>query len=175
LVNETTKNLPLVSIIIVNYNGKSYLEKCLKSLIEINYKNTEIILVDNNSSDSSIKFVEDNYPSIIILKLDQNFGFAKPNNMAAKIAKGEYLLFLNNDTMVTPNFISELLKTFALNSNIAICQSYLLKMNGDVDSSGDFIDFLGRAFSSKEKNPVSQKDNSDLFSRKLFNFYKLSI
>src|SRR3989338_4604899 len=99
---------PPVSLIIVNYNGKSYLKTCLESLSKVIYKNLEIIVVDNNSSDGSIEFLIKNYPSIITLKLDKNYGFAKPNNMAAKLAKGDFLLFLNNDTEVTPPFVSEL-------------------------------------------------------------------
>ena len=102
---------PLVSVIIVNYNGKHHLEKCLRSLSKVDYKNYEIILVDNNSSDGSIEFVKESYPSVIIKKLDKNYGFAEPNNIGAKSANGEFLLFLNNDTYVEPNFISELVKS----------------------------------------------------------------
>ena len=143
-------DIPFISIIIVNYNGKSHLEKCLKSLAEINYHNIEIILVDNNSSDSSLEYVKDNYPNTIILKLDKNYGFAKPNNMATKIAKGEYFLFLNNDTEVTPNFINELLTVSEADQSIAVLQSLLLKPNCEVDSSGDFIDKLGVVYNSKK-------------------------
>jgi len=142
---------PLVSIIIVNYNGKQYLEQCLKSLMQINYQNFEIILVDNNSTDDSIEFVSNYYPSVIILKLDKNLGFAEPNNMGAKIAKGQHLLFLNNDTIVTPNFINEMIQVVKKDPKIGMCQSLLLKPNGEVDSSGDFITTLGVGYSSKEK------------------------
>jgi len=145
------ENNPLVSVIIVNYNGKTYLEKCLESLMKINYKNYEIILVDNNSTDTSIEFVKNTYPSITIIKLNDNYGFAEPNNIGAKNAKGDYLLFLNNDTEVNPNFIGEMIKVLQQDPQIAICQSLLLKPNGDVDSSGDFIDTMGRVYSSKNK------------------------
>ena len=101
---------PQVSIIIANYNGRDLLEKCLESLSNVNYKNLEIIIVDNNSTDDSVEFVTKNYPSIILVKLDKNKGFAEPNNIGAKIAKGQFLLFLNNDTVVTENFISEMKK-----------------------------------------------------------------
>ena len=145
------ENNPLVSVIIVNYNGKTYLEKCLESLMKINYKNYEIILVDNNSTDTSIEFVKNTYPSITIIKLNDNYGFAEPNNIGAKNAKGDYLLFLNNDTEVNADFIEEMVKVLKQDPKIAICQSLLLKPNGDVDSSGDFIDTLGRAYGSKNK------------------------
>ena len=143
-------NVPLVSIIIINYNGKSYLEKCLESIKKIKYDNLEIIVVDNHSTDGTMEFLVQNYPSIITLKLDKNYGFAKPNNVAAKIAKGDFLLFLNNDTEVTPNFLTELVQVLVGNDQIGICQSLLLKPNGEIDSSGDFIDTIGVVYNSKE-------------------------
>ena len=142
---------PLISVIIVNLNGKTHLEKCLKSLKDVQYDKFEIILVDNNSTDNSIEFVKQTYPSVMIIKLDKNYGFAEPNNIGAKNAKGEFLLFLNNDTEVNPNFLDELIKVILTDSKIAICQSLLLKTNGEIDSSGDFVDTLGRAYSSKNK------------------------
>ena len=142
---------PKVSIIIVYYNGKELLQKCLDSLLKVNYDNFEIILVDNNSTDGTVEFITKNYPSLIIIKLDSNKGFAEPNNVAAKISKGKYLLFLNNDTVVTPNFISEMVKVMETDKKIAVCQSLLLKPDGSVDSSGDFIDHLGVVYNSKTK------------------------
>ncbi len=142
-------SLPLVSIIIVNLNGQNVLKKCLISLQSISYDNVEIILVDNNSDDSSIEIAQKLIPSLIIIRLEKNFGFAKPNNIGAKKAKGKYLLFLNNDTFVEPNFLDELIFGIENDSSIAICQSMLLKPNGKIDSSGDFIDKLGIAYSSK--------------------------
>ena len=149
-INEDM-SAPKVSIIIVNYNGKELLQKCLDSLLKVNYDNFEIILVDNNSTDGTVEFITKNYPSLIIIKLDSNKGFAEPNNVAAKISKGKYLLFLNNDTVVTPNFISEIVKVMETDKKIAICQSLLLKPDGSVDSSGDFIDHLGVVYNSKTK------------------------
>ena len=143
--------LPKVSIIIVNYNGKTLLEKCLESVFKINYKNTEVIVVDNNSTDDTVEFVTNNYPSIILLKLNSNKGFAEPNNIAAKIATGKYLLFLNNDTIVTSNFISEMIPVIENDEQIAICQSLLLKPDESIDSSGDFIDNLGVVYNSTKK------------------------
>jgi len=164
---------PLVSIIIVNLNGKKNLEQCLKSLMEISYKNFEIILVDNNSIDDSIEFVKNTYPSMMIIKLEKNRGFAEPNNIGARNSKGEFLLFLNNDTKVTTNFITELVKIAKQDPKIAICQSMLLKPNGNVDSSGDYIDSIGVSFSSKEKienvkEILSAKGASMLIRKKVF-------
>jgi GT2 family glycosyltransferase len=149
--DDIMEELPLVSIIIVNYNGKSHLEKCLLSLSKSSYQRFEVILVDNNSTDSSVEFVQKSYPFVDIIKLDKNYGFAEPNNIGAQKAKGEFLLFLNNDTMPTPNFITEMVKIAKENPEIAIFQSLLLKSNGAIDSSGDYMDMYGRAYSSREK------------------------
>jgi len=164
---------PLVSVIIVNYNGKRHLEKCLESLMNVDYEKCEVILVDNNSTDNSVEFVKNVYPSVIIIKLDNNYGFAEPNNIGAKNAKGELLLFLNNDTVVNPNFIREMISVLNQDSKIAICQSLLLKPNGEVESSGDFIDILGRAYMSKEKETkvkeiLSARGASMMVRKKMF-------
>jgi len=166
-------NNPLVSIIIVNYNGKPLLEQCLESLSKVTYPNLEIILVDNNSTDDSIEFVKNSYPLSMIIKLDKNYGFAHPNNVGAKNAKGEFLLFLNNDTKVTPDFISEMIKTLKHDPKIAICQSLLLDPSGGVDSSGDFIDSIGIAYSSKNRikkirEILSARGASMIIRKKIF-------
>jgi len=151
---------PLVSIIIVNYNGKQNLEKCLQSLEKIDYQNNEIILVDNNSTDQSIEFVKKNHPNVIIIKLEKNYGFAKPNNFGAKRAHGKFLLFLNNDTVVSENFLTELVKAISSDPKLAICQSLLMTFDNKVDSAGDFIDNLGRPYRSSAK----PKEQMNIFS-----------
>jgi len=164
---------PKISVIIVNYNGKKLLENCLESLFKTDYNNFEVILVDNNSTDGSMEFVTKNYPKIIVIKLDSNKGFAEPNNIGAKIAKGEYLLFLNNDTVTTTNFISEMVKVLEKDEKIAICQSLLLKPDGNIDSSGDFIDKMGIVYNSKTKTDEikeisSARGASMLMRKKIF-------
>jgi len=148
---------PKVSIIIINYNGKLFLKKCLESLFDIDYNNFEVILVDNNSTDDSVDFVTKNYPSINLVKLDTNMGFAHPNNLASKISNGEYLLFLNNDTVVTKDFLKLLIDNAKKNVKNGAFQSLLLKPNGDVDSSGDFIDSIGVAYNSKTQITAPRK------------------
>jgi len=69
------KDNPFVSIIIVNYDGRPYIEKCLNSLMKINYSKFEVILVDNNSDDDSVEIIKNNFPSVIISKLSKNFSF----------------------------------------------------------------------------------------------------
>ena len=169
--------MPLVSIIIVNYNGLNLLKKCLSSLSEIDFLSYEIILVDNNSNDGTIQYVTKNYPKIIIIKLEKNKGFAEPNNIANKIAKGKYLLFLNNDTIVTKFFLTELVNSINKDKKIGICQSMLLKLDNSIDSSGDFIDKLGVVYNSKtsvttDREISSARGASMLIRKKLFDDLK---
>src|SRR5665811_2613576 len=96
---------PKITISIINLDGQEYLDECLKSIASLNYPkdNIEIIVVDNNSKDDSIKFLENNFPEIKVIRNPQNYGFARANNQAAEIAAGEYIAFLNNDTKVDPD------------------------------------------------------------------------
>lgn len=90
-----------LSIVIVNYNGLEYLKDCLDALLlnldKIDY---EIIVIDNNSKDSSCSYLKENYPEVILMESKVNLGFGKGNNEAVKLAKGKHLLLLNNDTII---------------------------------------------------------------------------
>ena len=90
-----------LSIIIVNYNGKHYLKDCINSIIlhcsSISY---EIIIVDNNSSDGSIEYLQSNFPQVRLLTKTENLGFGKANNIGVKNSIGENILLLNNDTIL---------------------------------------------------------------------------
>lgn len=166
----SSKTSPLVTIIIVNFNGKTYLENCFESLSKITYSNFEIILIDNNSSDESVDFVKKNYPDVKLIVLESNLGFAEPNNVASQDANGEYLLFLNNDTIVDKDFVSELIKSMIKDPQIGICQSMLLKLDNTVDSSGDFIDELGVSYNSvtlvESEREISSARGASMLVRK---------
>lgn len=130
---------PLVSIIIVNFNGKKWLKDCLNSLQKQTYTKFEIILVDNNSTDDSISFIQKNFPKVQLVKLPENIGFAGGNNEGYKKAIGEYILLLNNDTKVEKTFIENFLKAFDKIPNLGIAQSKLILMDKDqLDTCGGF-------------------------------------
>lgn len=103
---------PRVSIIIVNWNGRKWLEKCLDSLRAQTYRNFEIIFVDNASTDDSVEFVEKNYPEVIVVQSDENLGFAGGNNLGIRQAKGDLLLLLNNDTWVENDFLGVMVSLY---------------------------------------------------------------
>lgn len=102
----------LVSIIIVNYNGKHLLEDCLESLSKLNFPQSklEVIVVDNNSQDNSISFIKKNYPNIILVEAKENTGFTGGNNLGLEKTNGEYVVLLNNDTIVEKDWLKELIK-----------------------------------------------------------------
>lgn len=98
----------LISVIIVSWNGKKHLSYCLPFLKKIDYPTLEVIAVDNSSTDGSVEYVEKNFPRVKIIQNKKNLGFAKANNIGFKKAKGEYIPLLNNDTKVTPDFLTKL-------------------------------------------------------------------
>ena len=90
---------PRVSIIIPHWNGIEVLSECLESLEKTTYPNLEIIVVDNASSDGSQDWVSLHYPSIKLIENNSNLGYAGGCNKGAKVCTGDYLVFLNNDTI----------------------------------------------------------------------------
>lgn len=138
----------LVSIIIVNWNGLRWLKLCLPSLLRQRYKNIEIILVDNASTDDSIGWIKKYYPRVTILKNSENLGFAEANNVGYRKAKGQYILLLNNDTVVKPDFLVELIKKIESSPDIAGVQSKLLLMDDHsrLDAVGAFLTPTGFLF-----------------------------
>lgn len=116
---------PLVSILIVNYNGKYYLENCLDSLQKIDFpkNNYEIIMIDNHSIDTSIDFTKKNFPEIKIIESETNLGFARGCNLGVLSAKGKYVVFLNTDTKVDTKWLSSLVKRIESDKKIAAVNS----------------------------------------------------
>lgn len=119
---------PLVSILIVNYNGKQLTRRCLTSLEHLKYPKSkyEVIVVDNNSHDLSVEMIREEFPWVTVVPMNENSGFSKGNNIAAQHAKGKYLVFLNNDTEVLPNWLSALVETAEADDKIGAVNSKIL-------------------------------------------------
>lgn len=97
-----------LSVIIVNYNVKYFIEVCLHSVLRaVNGIEAEVIVVDNNSTDGSNEMIKDKFPSVVLIANKDNKGFSKANNQGVAIAKGEYILFLNPDTVMPEDFFSK--------------------------------------------------------------------
>jgi GT2 family glycosyltransferase len=114
---------PPVSIIILNYNGGRFVEKCLRSVLNTDYPNFEVIFVDNSSTDGSVELVNKLFgdePRLKVIVNPRNLGFALGNNIGSKHASGKYLVFLNNDTVVERGWLNELVKVAESDPKIGI-------------------------------------------------------
>lgn len=111
---------PELSVIIVNYNGLKYLKECLNSLTQNLQEITfEIVVIDNDSKDESCNYIKQNYPDVKLIESKINYGFGKGNNEAVKTANGEYLLLINNDTIVLDN-LKPVLNHLKSDNNIGV-------------------------------------------------------
>jgi GT2 family glycosyltransferase len=113
------QNLPKVSIITVNYNGEEVTCDMLESLRFVSYPNVEVIVVDNASArDCSV--IAERFPEVKLIRSKKNLGFAGGNNLGIKEATGDYILMLNNDTIVPTTFLEPMVETFLKNKNVGI-------------------------------------------------------
>jgi GT2 family glycosyltransferase len=118
-------NLPLVSIITVNYNGVGFTMDMLASLQKVKYPNIEVIVVDNGSTEDPSP-LSAAFPSVKLVRSRQNLGFAGGNNLGIAEASGKYLLFLNNDTEVDPSFLDPLVEVFERDPRIGVASPKIL-------------------------------------------------
>ncbi len=124
-----------LSIVIVNYNAKEYLKRCLDSLFESSLKNLEIIVVDNASKDGSVEELKKIVPRIKLIVNRNNSGFSSANNQGVKISKGRYILFLNPDTNVYPKTLEYMLKFMDKNKDAGAATCKVLLPNGNLDDA----------------------------------------
>ena len=164
-----------LSIIIPHHNGEELLFNCLESILnQISIQDFEIIVVDNGSIDDSADKAKEKFPSINLLKSETNLGYSGGCNFGAKNAKGEYTIFLNNDTLHTKNWIEELIGFLDKNPQAGAAQPKILNAtNKDTfdyaGGAGGYIDkycfpfVRGRIFNSLEKDSNQYDDNKKIF------------
>jgi GT2 family glycosyltransferase len=128
-----------VDIIVVNWNGLDHLEVCLTALVNQSYVNVNIFLVDNGSTDGSINFVQERFPTVITLTLEKNFGFCFANNFAISLSNSDFVALINNDTEADPNWISSAISTLMNKPNIGFIASRicLFDQRDIIDTCGD--------------------------------------
>jgi GT2 family glycosyltransferase len=117
---SSVNNQPLVSVVTVNYNQAKVTCEFLESLGKITYSAIEVIVVDNHSPTDNPDIIKEKYPSITLLKTKVNLGFAGGNNFALPYCSGKYILFINNDTEVDPNFLEPMVALSESDSKIGM-------------------------------------------------------
>ena len=150
-----------VSVIVLNWNGKQYLETCLSSLERQTYRSIEIILVDNGSIDGSIEFVKKKFPGVLILSHYENLGFAEGVNSGIMISKGKFIATINNDAEADEKWIENLVKVIEEDQKIGCCGSKMMRYHkrNIIDSAGIVIYQNGNAYDrGREEEDIGQYD-----------------
>lgn len=143
--------MPKVAVVILNWNGKKFLEKFLPTVIKFSKKDAEIVVADNASNDDSVAFLKNNFPEINIIELSENYGFAGGYNKALQQIEATYYVLLNSDVEVTENWINPVVEIMEQNASVAACQpkilSYVEKSKFEyAGAAGGFIDQYGYPF-----------------------------
>lgn len=132
---------PIVSVIVVNWNGKEYLDACLSSLKSQSFSDIETIVVDNGSADGSVEFIEKKYSDIRVIKNIKNYGFATGNNIGIRASKGKYIATLNNDAMAERDWLKNLISAAEKRKDIAMFAPKILSYSNTslIESSGMLV------------------------------------
>ncbi len=119
-----------VAVIVLSHNGANVIESCLKSLFATDYKNTEVIVVDNGSTDSTAEIVRDKFPAARLISTGENLGFAGGNNVGISASDADVIVLLNDDTAVMPDMISQIAKFAASDPDVGIIGCKILYPDG---------------------------------------------
>ncbi len=143
--------LPSVAVVILNWNGKAFLEKFLPSVCSSTYGNLEIYVADNASTDDSVAFVKAHYPQIKLIQNKYNNGFAGGYNAALKEVEADIYVLLNQDVEVAPGWIEPVIAQMQQDSNIAACQPKMRAYHDQerfeyAGAAGGWMDILGYTF-----------------------------
>jgi GT2 family glycosyltransferase len=134
---------PSVTMLVLGYNNKSKLIECLRSLEQTDYTNFKIVLVDNDSSDSSVEFVQENFLCVRIIKLNRNYGFIAYNYVVDKM-EDEYIVLINNDIVVARDWLKTLMPYIMQESVAAVVPKLLLyRDNKRINAAGGISDIFG--------------------------------
>ncbi|MGB8311031.1 MAG: glycosyltransferase family 2 protein [Halobacteriota archaeon] len=153
---------PTVSVIVLNYNGREFLEDCFRSLGNLDYLAYEVIMVDNASTDGSVEYVREHFPWVRVVGLESNYGFSRGNDVGVEYACGKYVAFLNNDVEVEPAWLSELVEGIEEDEKVASCGSKMLfyESRNYVNHAGGAVTITGAGydigFMMEEKEDYNQ-------------------
>lgn len=153
-----------VAVVILNWNGVSFLEKFLPNVLLCTGNDAEVIVADNGSTDNSVAFMQEHFPEVRLILNNQNFGYAEGYNVALSQIDADYYVLLNSDVEVTPNWISPIINLMETDDSIAACQPKLLAYNNRQEleyagAGGGFIDKLGYPFCRGRLFQTLEQDN----------------
>ena len=136
------------TVVIPNYNGLKFLKPCLESLKRQSEQDFAVIIIDNASTDGSIEFIKEEYPSIELIQNQENLGFSKAVNQGIAATKTPYVILLNNDTVVQEDFAKELVKIMDENPSCFSASGKMLSYHEKekIDDAGDMINLFGWSF-----------------------------
>ncbi|WP_298116225.1 glycosyltransferase family 2 protein [Flavobacterium sp.] len=152
-----------IAVVILNWNGVKLLEQFLPSIVSFSDE-AQVYVADNASTDASVQFVKDNYPTVKIIQNNGNYGFANGYNIALQQVEEEYYCLLNSDVEVTKNWLTPILSLFENENNIAIIQPKILDFKNKeyfeyAGAAGGFIDKYGYPFCRGRVFETIEKDN----------------
>jgi GT2 family glycosyltransferase len=164
---------PSVAIVILNYNGRNFLEQFLPSVLTSSYSNKEIIVADNNSTDDSLEVLKQ-FSNVKVLLLDKNYGFAEGYNQSLQRVTADYYVLLNTDVEITTQWIEPIIDLMEKDKSVAACQPKILSYKEKAffeyaGAAGGWIDALGypfsrgRVFDEHEKDLGQYNDNAEIF------------
>jgi len=153
-IGKIAQSKPMISVVVLNYNGRDVLERCLDSVLKNNYEDFEVIVVDNASADGSQEIakrfaVRD--PRVRLVQNSRNWGFVVGNNIGAKAARGKYIALFNNDTEVSQNTLREAVKYMEADQQIGL-------LEGKILLHGKWVTYPG-----KRINPIVGGSHRDAF------------
>lgn len=154
---------PKVSIIILNWNGGEDVIECLKSVKDIDYPDYEVLVVDNGSTDNSVEEIRNSFPDIKLIQNHENLGFAGGNNVGIRAAIGDYVMLLNDDTVVGKSILKNLVKAMESNENIGIAGPMILYYN-----EPDKIWCAGSKLNFGYTSHIGKGLNKELFNKSYF-------
>jgi GT2 family glycosyltransferase len=159
---------PKVSIVIVNWNGAQYLPRCLEAVYAQTFRDYEVIVVDNASTDASVVGLEERWPGVQVVRLDENIGFAPANNLGARLACGDWLALLNNDAFPAPGWLETILQAASTSPQFSFFSSCIIQAtdNDRIDGTGDVYHASGLAWHRDYNQPAARahKAPGEVFS-----------
>jgi len=157
--SELNNSKPLVSVIILNWNGEEVLPRCLEAVTHQTFEDYEIIVIDNASEDNSMDGIETHWPGVRTIQLKSNLGFAAANNHAAHKARGRWLAFLNNDAFPHPDWLENLVQAAQNNLGYLFFSSRLIQANNPtlLESTGDILHTSASAWHRDHNKKIQHK------------------